>query len=169
MFVEDETVVIGCAVLIPELERDKWNNVISEIKFPARSYRMVHHPSKNRFRASATIYAGKDKFVRFASYNSDRDTDAHTATIITAVGDFQISWGDGDCLGYYVPEGIVNHDALLAIKNTLHESKWGDSEEAFVLLTMQIIDTLPDNVWMNKQQWEEKKIALQEARYNRSK
>jgi hypothetical protein len=166
MFVEEKSVVIGLAILVPEVEKDKWNNVISEIKFPGRTYRMVHHPSKNHFRSSATIYGGKDKFVRFSSYSSDRDTEENSATLMTNVGDFYVAWGDGDLLWFDVPDQIsADAERIKDMRKLLSDGKWVESEEAFTLLCMQLIeDSGVEELWMNKAQWEAKKIVLQKER-----
>lgn len=163
---------IGSPVFVPHHEKDRFDNEVSTIHFPPLRYRMIHHSAQGKFLQSATIYGGKDEFLKFSSYYSDRDTQAHTVSIRTAIGEFYTSWGDGDCLGVYVPANfmeIATPHAISYLKKVrdLISSTEGDNEVAFLLGVMHVVlfGLKTDTPWLSKAQWEPIKEQLKSNTY----
>ena len=164
------------AVFRPAVEQDRHDNWVSQIILPNRSYNMVHFPSKSWKIDSAAIYGGRDQFVRYSGYNSDNDIVADYVQIFTGLGDFYVSWGDGDFLGFYYPEILNANDdwkrRTTHIQNKIGGIYQGNGERpAFILLVMELLDYLLAEpalkIWLTKADWELKKQELQAERNQR--
>lgn len=174
--VDNSTIV----TLTPNIEKDKWDNAISEMAIQerghnARSFRIVHHPSKVNWRSSATIYGGRDRFLRYSTYSPDNDMVEHTATVITAIGEFSVSYGDGDFLRLDVPEGIKENSAFSSIVSVIAtqipSNQCDGSFERFLnaivpfILEIELVTNR--NVWLSKAEWEALKLQYQANRQER--
>lgn len=89
------------AIFHPRCEKDKWDNDVTVIETPTHKYRMVHHTTPEKYRQKATLYGGRNKFVRVFTKTSDNGS---VETFIE-INNFVVSWGDGDNLGVHKLEG----------------------------------------------------------------
>lgn len=160
---------------LPHKQKDKWDNEVSEIMFPSYAFRMVHQLDKKNgqtaYRQSATIYGGKDQFVKFNSFWSDSDTQAHTVEIKTALGDFYTWWGDGE--GGHIgnddlPSMLKRTDpGVEELRTANKRSEFGDNEVLFILYVMNVIHLNEHGWWFSKATWEPVKQQLIANRHKR--
>lgn len=172
-FSEEQPLTYGLSIFEGHIEKDRHDNDVSKISFPDREYRMVHHSKNHHIRQFATIYFGKDKFIKFCSYWSDNDRQAHKVELITACGKLEVAWGDGDCL-WVTFEAVPNAEDQNFINTELKErieghlksiyfgptaGKYEDDEVSVIMFAMAILTCDPD-VCMTKNSWTEMREAL---------
>lgn len=162
--------VYDMAIFHGHFEKDKYNNEISKIVLPDYTYRMVHHSKREHRRQFATIYFGRDQFVKFCSFlPANPDMQEHTVDIITKVGTVSVSWGDGDCLTASFkcenPQGFVKDmkDQLDAYfyKEFFKSGKFVEDEVAVICFALQFISN--DSFCLNKAEWYAMKEKLKAA------
>ena len=166
---EEPTFLFEGAVLspffLPHHRKDNYDNEVSEIHFPDIRFDMVHHNKHQTAAAqSATIYAGRDRFVKFNAFYSENDMEEHTAKIITAQGTFIASWGDGDFLRLEIPEIFIKEadaEMIAFYKKSFEGWRYGDNEVLFVMHTLHVIH-MSDNLgpYLTKALWEPIKAQL---------
>lgn len=171
----EDKVLINMMIFEGHVEKDKWNNEISKILFPDFTFRMVHHTEQGKFRQNATIYGGRDKFLKFSSYYSDNDLHAHSVSIRTALGEITTWWGDGDG-GFLEFDEELKNALPEHTKALLEEAKGyisnsvtgGDNEIAFILYMVNLIHMAEDeNLWFNKEKWGIKREELKASQGRR--
>ena len=117
---------LGLGIIDWKSDSDQYDNAVSIIMMPdGIKYRMVHHRSQNYYEY-ATIYAGRNKFMRFKY----RETESDTAMDTIELGGYSMGWGDGD------PMHFVMHPAgpdLTEIFGTLRQ---GQNERALFILNV---------------------------------
>lgn len=92
------------------VEKDKYGNEVSIITLAdGRTYRMVHYTPRGRYTQNATIYAGRGKFMRLHTHYTDNDCQVNSFRL----GDYRISWGDGDPVAVASVGDVPNLDDLL--------------------------------------------------------
>ena len=91
-FVTGKVGWLGLGIIEWKADSDQHNNQVSLIMMPdATKYRMVHHRSQGYYEY-ATIYAGRNKFMRFKYREGKRDTELD----VIELGRYSMAWGDGD-------------------------------------------------------------------------
>lgn len=143
---------LGLGIIEWNKEIDKWDNKVSIITLPdGTKYRMVHHKVRQGkgHLEYATIYAGKNKFMRYRHFTPDRDAEPTTLTI----GNYKISWGDGICLGVEVdPNGPPELEAILKqldeVFTIASEGKIYDGDDLFLMNILLHASQFP--IWQSK-------------------
>jgi hypothetical protein len=177
----EQPLVIDMMIFRPVVETDKYENPVSKIMYPDFTYNMVHNPIKHYTREAATIYRGRDCFVKFNAYRPESDIAAHTVKILTTIGEFSAWWGDGEGGDLSYPDVLKDDPAIANIveiaRKQMHKlfgHEDDDCEAGFILLVMQIIHfatTSPNprihNLWFDKISWNAKKAELEKERLSR--
>lgn len=137
----------GLGIIDWKSDSDRHDNQVSIITLPDNTkFRMVHHVSKGSYEY-ATVYAGRNKFMRYKYHVPERDAQATTLSL----GNFSTSWGDGDNLGADVdpklPEQIGN--PLKQILSGIREGGLGIEQSLFILNVLLHTGNL-EYVWQSK-------------------
>lgn len=130
-----------------EAETDKFGNKVSIIRlFQGRTFRMVHYPSKSRYRKFFTIYGGRGRYLKVMQYTPDIDT---RATRIEC-GGYAVEWGDGDNLGVEAMAG--NGNIIPALMEELQEVVEDDFEQVILTVVRSVQDI--EACWIVKERTE---------------
>lgn len=145
------------AIFHNRIEKDKWDNDVSVIEMPdGRKYRLVHHTEPTKYRQKATLYGGRNLFVRIFTSTSDNDC---VETKIE-INNILVSWGDGDNLGVTKleetwPKGEQHKRKTIEFKedeaplvNTLRQIP-NDNFEQVILTTIFFLEGHPEK-WQRK-------------------
>jgi hypothetical protein len=132
--------------------------------FPDRDYRMVHNSRQGAIRQIATIYGGKNKFLKFSSVYPMSDLREHVVNIHSANGEFACYWGDGDYLRSVYPETLPEHgpvgDYIRMSKRDRRHWSNNDNEVTFLMEVATIVHYLDDSWWLNKEKWTQIKASI---------
>lgn len=144
------------AIFHPRCEKDKWDNDVTVIETPSKKYRMVHHTTPEKYRQKATLYGGRNKFIRIFTSTSANDC---VETSIE-INNFVVSWGDGDNLGVHKLEATWPKGEQAKRKTVPPEE---DEKELVVALSQitddnfeQVIITIIFYLEMNDDKWQSK-------------
>lgn len=123
-----------------KVDSDRHDNKVSIITMPdGTKYRMVHHRSQSYYEY-ATIYAGRNKFMRFRY----RETESDCAMNTIELGGYSMGWGDGD------PMCFVNHPAGPDLKAIFATMREGRNERACFILNVLFHAGMIDACWDSK-------------------
>lgn len=168
----------------PHYDKDKYQSELSRITFRPltggreKFFNIVHHTPQGRAFQTATIYAGRDQFCKFSSFWSDDDKAEHKCELKSYIGDISTSWGDGDNLGVWYTDPIINNGQIFIsdfltndyrkiIGDSVSEGHGEDNEIFFLIFTLYSLmekDSPANTVWYTKVTWEPVKAELQKRR-----
>ncbi len=103
---------------------------------------MVHHKEPRKRHQTATIYAGRNRFVKVKSYYPTRDTEMTTLD----VAGFDTGWGDGEqCDLRYTGACVVSPETMKELKNV-------HSDDDVLFIAIILASDLPkqDGFWQSK-------------------
>lgn len=143
---EPHTMVVdGHPVIIqPRAEKDRFDNDVSIVELPHRSFRLVHFTPVGKFKQRAVLYSGPGRFIRLYFKYSDNPC----AMIVFEAGGYQICWGDGDNLSVeHLPDHATTKiDDLMTRLRQVHSDNW---EECLVCILLRIEHD--DSCWRFKE------------------
>lgn len=124
-------------------QKDNWNNEVTIVTLPSnRSYRMVHHTERSRYKQRFTIYKGRGVFIKGETFSSANECQAETIKI----AGYEMSWGDGDFLGITDTKGR-NNTELEAVLSSVQAAQFDA-----VILQVLIAAEQDDSMWEHKEQ-----------------
>lgn len=166
-FSDNRPLTYGMSIFHGHCQKDNHDCDVSLITFPDRTFRMVHHSQPSHVRQFASIYFGRDRFVKFLSVSPLKDGAEHYVEIYTKSGKLNVAWGDGDTLRVafdsYNIEALPFHEKLKAhIEDNLKSIYYGaqahkyeDDEVSVIMFAMHLLSIWPeDDVVLSKAEWE---------------
>lgn len=174
-FTEDRPLTTyGLSIFHGHVEKDRHDNDVSKISFPDRNFNMVHHSKQHHVSQFATIYFGRDKFIKFNSYYSENDCEEHYVELITRMGTIHVAWGDGDTLRveFEVRGTAPGLELKERIESTLKSIYYGDKghiysddEVSVLMFGMSILGSWGDDaICLNKAEWDIIRPTLRSAK-----
>lgn len=138
--------VLGLGIIDWKAEIDKYANHVSIITLPdGMRYRMVHHRSTGTYER-ATIYAGRNKFLRYTYRETQSDRDTNNIEL----GKFSMAWGDGDP-GWVEVDPTLPESAAATLRSILgHINENGDEQALFILNVLMHAANF-DSIWQSKE------------------
>lgn len=137
---------LGLGIIEWKSDTDRHQNKVTVITLPDNTkYRMVHHVSRGSYEY-ATIYAGRNKFMRYKY----RETRSDCATNTVQLGNFSVSWGDGDPLHEQVEPNLPPQVAAV-IKPIIGGLKEDGNEQALFILNVLLHAGNLDCIWQSKE------------------
>jgi hypothetical protein len=131
---------LGLGIINWYTEKDRYDNEVSIICMPyGLEYRMVHHKSRGYYEY-ATIYAGRNKFMRFRFLEGKSDTHGD----VLQLGNYEIFYGDGEVVSVTSDENGSNINSILRNIEQTHEAY----HSLFILNVL--LHNQSDDIWQMK-------------------